>query len=603
MSDLYSAENPVCRGCWCNENSITTVSISAARLCGTYSRNQFVLHANSVALLFSNYRIDVDQNQRMKQPAFTSWANRLFTSMQVVLTSMALAVLVPASSAYSAGPDVDHAIETTVADREVAVVNGRPIAYRSFPTLTALLTGRRVSIWLNGQIQIGGFFFGHGLNRLFNGDLVDCGTASSVCANVAGGVCLIETGELLSDQTPASQLANCASGGGVGAVFVPGSKVLRTDMYDGVPQIPAVFINETRSRELLRSAVANATVRVEIEPEVSETILCGATYLGGQWVLTAAHCVLESTPDGVRKLKTWEITASVGAHDLTRDQHLAMAVEEIFITGDLTQNLRVFGDIALLKLRRLPTVPGYEDAASSTESTIKVVATDEVRQKAVFSAPAIVLGWGSTSARDPGEARSLTNSTSPIPRSASVSLLPLDQCSAKWNDYLLANNLVTDVMINTSQLCAFEPITGRDTCQGDSGGPMLIDVNGELELAGITSFGLGCGSTGGVPAVYTNVSMYADWINQTTGLNVSDSSQPRVSVSSLPANVTSGVGSVDTSLLLPIVCLMLISLIGGCHAHPRDRSNSGMVYQGVEPAGKTDEKKNWTLLFCLIGFG
>ena len=53
---------------------------------------------------------------------------------------------------------------------------------------------------------------------------------------------------------------------------------------------------------------------------------------------------------------------------------------------------------------------------------------------------------------------------------------------------------------------------GKDTCQGDSGGPIVIvNDNNEHILAGITSWGDGCGEPG-VPAVYARVSVAMPWI-------------------------------------------------------------------------------------------
>ena len=53
---------------------------------------------------------------------------------------------------------------------------------------------------------------------------------------------------------------------------------------------------------------------------------------------------------------------------------------------------------------------------------------------------------------------------------------------------------------------------GSDSCQGDSGGPLLMITDTTATVIGVTSFGQSCG--GPVPAVYTSVFSYLDWIEK-----------------------------------------------------------------------------------------
>jgi secreted trypsin-like serine protease len=52
---------------------------------------------------------------------------------------------------------------------------------------------------------------------------------------------------------------------------------------------------------------------------------------------------------------------------------------------------------------------------------------------------------------------------------------------------------------------------------GDGGGGLVCDVQGTWYLAGVVSWGVGCGEID-VPGVYAKISEYTPWIQQQTGI-------------------------------------------------------------------------------------
>uniref|UniRef100_A0A3Q4G2P1 trypsin n=1 Tax=Neolamprologus brichardi TaxID=32507 RepID=A0A3Q4G2P1_NEOBR len=83
-----------------------------------------------------------------------------------------------------------------------------------------------------------------------------------------------------------------------------------------------------------------------------------------------------------------------------------------------------------------------------------------------------------------------------------VTILPSDTC----NQYYLGR-------IRPSMFCAGKDEGGLDACQGDSGGPLSCFTGTRYELAGLVSWGVGCGRAKR-PGVYTRVQQHVQWIVQ-----------------------------------------------------------------------------------------
>ncbi|NWS77009.1 TMPS9 protease, partial [Crotophaga sulcirostris] len=203
---------------------------------------------------------------------------------------------------------------------------------------------------------------------------------------------------------------------------------------------------------------------------------CGAVLIADRWLLSAAHCFdIYSDP------KMW--VAFLGTPFLNG------------IDGKMEKIFRIYKhpfynvysldyDVALLEL----TVP------VKFSNTIKPICLPHNSHIFHEGARCFITGWGSTK-----EGGLMSKQL----QKAAVNMIG-DQACKKFYP----------VQISSRMVCAGFPQGTVDSCSGDAGGPLACkEPSGKWFLAGITSWGYGCGRPY-FPGVYTKVTAVQGWIVQ-----------------------------------------------------------------------------------------
>ncbi len=216
---------------------------------------------------------------------------------------------------------------------------------------------------------------------------------------------------------------------------------------------------------------------------------CGGSIVAADWVVTAQHCV-EGESAG-------NLTVVAGITRLSQSNQGQVADVSQIVRNPGFSSPERGHDITLLRLSAPLALGG------DVQPIPFATADDASAGRTAAGVIANASGWGTTSAGGS------------MPDTLRAVDVPIVSNSEAQSDLGLS--------LTSDQLAA--GASGVDSCQGDSGGPLTVPGADGPILAGVVSWGYGCGDPGS-PGLYARVSSFEQWLRDTMGAGPAPGADP-----------------------------------------------------------------------------
>ncbi|XP_007244969.4 prothrombin [Astyanax mexicanus] len=243
--------------------------------------------------------------------------------------------------------------------------------------------------------------------------------------------------------------------------------------------------------------VGSAPWQVMLFKRSPQELLCGASLISNEWILTAAHCILY--PPWNKNFTIDDILVRLGKHNRAkyeRGTEKIVAIDEIIIHPKYNWKENLNRDIALLHMKKPVTFTNeIHPICLPSKSVANLLMSEGFKGR--------VTGWGNLK-------ESWTSNPQNLPAVLQQIHLPIvnqDTCRKS-----------TSIRVTDNMFCAGyspEDTQRGDACEGDSGGPFVMknpDDNRWYQI-GIVSWGEGCDRDGKY-GFYTHLFRMRRWMRK-----------------------------------------------------------------------------------------